>query len=95
MDVSYIPIAKARGFTTHLDNSHAIFDKLEFFTPRCQFYQLFIGYIFTWSVLQQKFKISVDIQPLYFYHFKHCVDYRTGIRSIHVTAKQPFFLLCS
>ena len=39
---------------------------MEFFTPRCQFRQLFIGHIFTRSVLQQKFKISVDVQPMCF-----------------------------
>ena len=49
-------------------NSHAIFDRLEFFTPRCQFRQLFIGHIFTRSVLQQKFKISIDVQPIRFCH---------------------------
>ena len=72
-------------------NSHAIFDRLEFFTPRCQFRQLFIGHIFTRSVLQQKFKISVDVQPMCFGHLNHCVDYCAGIRSVHGTAEQPVF----
>ena len=72
-------------------NSHAIFDRLEFFTPRCQFRQLFIGHIFTRSVLQQKFKISVNVQPMCFGHLNHCVDYCAGIRSVHGTAEQPVF----
>ena len=70
-------------------NSHAIFDRLEFFTPRCQLCKLFIGHIFTWSVLQQKFKISIYIQPMCFCHLNHCVDYRTGIRSLYGIAEQP------
>ena len=32
-------------------NSHAIFDRLEFFTPRCQLCKLFIGHIFALPVL--------------------------------------------
>ena len=70
-------------------NSHAIFDRLEFFTPRCKFCQLFIRHIFTWPMLQQKFEISVNIQVVCFCHLNHCVDYRTGIRSVHGTAEQP------
>lgn len=64
---------------------------MEFFTPRCQFRQLFIGHIFTRSVLQQKFKISVDVQPMCFGHLNHCVNYCAGIRSVHGTAEQPVF----
>lgn len=70
-------------------NSHAIFDRLEFFIPRCQLCKLFIGHIFTRPVFQQKFKISINIQPMCFCHFNHCIDYRAGIRSVHRTAEQP------
>ena len=72
-------------------NSHAIFDRLEFFTPRCQLCKLFIGHIFTWPVLQQKFKISVNIQSMCFCHLNHCVDHCTGIRSVNGIAEQPVF----
>ena len=70
-------------------NSHAIFDRLEFFTPRRQLCQLFIGHIFTWPVFQQKFKISINIQSVCFGHLNHCVNDCTGIRTIYGTAKQP------
>ena len=70
-------------------NSHAIFDRLEFFTPRCQLCKLFIGHIFIWSVLHQKFEISVNSQIVCFCHLNHCVDYRTGIRSVNGIAEQP------
>ena len=70
-------------------NSHAIFDRLEFFTPRGQLCKLFIGHIFTWPMLQQKFKISVNVQAVCFCHLNHCVDYRTGIRSLYGIAEQP------
>lgn len=70
-------------------NSYALFDRLEFFVPRCQIYQLFTGHIFTWPVLQQKFKISVNIQPMCFCHLNHCVDHCAGIRSVNGTAEQP------
>lgn len=70
-------------------NSHAIFDRLELFTPRCHICQLFIGHILTWPVHQQKFKISINIQFVRFFHFNHCVDYRVGIHSINRIAEQP------
>ena len=70
-------------------NSHAIFDRLKFFTPRRQFRQLFIGHIFTWPMLQQKFEIFVNIQAVCFCHLNHCVDCCTGIRSFYGTAEQP------
>lgn len=72
----------------HYD-SHAIFDRLEFFAPRCQICQLFIGHIFTRSVLWQKFKISVNIRSMCFCHLYHCVNDCTGIRTIYGTAEQP------
>ena len=40
-------------------------------------------------MFQQKFKISINIQPMCFCHFNHCIDYRAGIRSVHRTAEQP------
>lgn len=62
---------------------------MEFFTPRGQLCKLFIGHIFTWPMLQQKFKISVNVQAVCFCHLNHCVDYRTGIRSLYGIAEQP------
>ena len=41
---------------------------LKFFTPRWQLCKLFTGHIFIWPVLQQKFKISVNIQLMCFCH---------------------------
>ena len=72
-------------------NSYAIFDRLEFFTPRCQLCKLFFGHIFTCSVLRQEFKISVNIQPMCFCHLNHCVGHCTGIRSANGIAEQPVF----
>ena len=39
--------------------------------------------------LLTKFKISVNIKSVCFCHLNHCVDYRTGIRSVNGTAEQP------
>ena len=39
-------------------------------------------------MLQQKFEISVNIQAVCFCHINPCVDYRTGIRSVHGTTEQ-------
>jgi hypothetical protein len=60
-------------------NSHAIFDRLEFFTPRCQLCQMFIGHRFVWSMLQKEFEIPIDISVMSFGYFNHCVSDGTGI----------------
>ena len=73
----------------HLELSLIHIYRLEFFTPRRQLCQLFIGHIFTWPVFQQKFKISINIQSVCFGHLNHCVNDCTGIRTIYGTAKQP------
>ena len=73
-------------------NSHTIFDRLEFFTPRCQICQLFIGHIFTRPMLQQKFKISINIQIVCFCHLNHCINHCTDIRSVYWTASSSGLL---
>lgn len=58
---------------------------MEFFAPRCQFSQLFIGHVLIRSALQQEFKVSVNIQIVYFRHLDHCVYNCTGIGSLYGT----------
>jgi len=70
-------------------NSHAIFDRLEFFTPGCQLCELLIRHTSVRSMLQQKFEISVNIQVVCLCHLNYCIDNCTGVCSIYRTAKQP------
>ena len=70
-------------------HSYSVFDRLELFTPRCQFSQLFIGHVLVRSALQQKFKVSVNIQIVCFRHLNHYVYNCTGIGSLYGTAEQP------
>lgn len=49
----------------------------------------FIGHIFTWPVLQQKFMMSVNTESMCFCYFHYCVDHCAGIRSRGGTAEQP------
>ena len=72
-------------------NSHAIFDRLEFFTPGCKLYELSIGHVFRWPMLQQKFQISVNVQAVRLCHLNHCIDYSTGIGSFYRITEQPVF----
>ena len=70
-------------------NSHAIFDRLEFFTPRCKLCELIIGHLFRWPMVQQKFQISVNIQVMRLCHLNHCINYSTGIGSFYRITEQP------
>ena len=70
-------------------NSHAIFDRLEFFTPRCKLCELIIGHLFRWTMIQQKFQIFVNVKVVRPCHFNHCIDYSTGIGSFYRITEQP------
>lgn len=69
-------------------NSHAIFDRLEFFTPG-KLCELIIGHLFRWTMIQQNFQISVNIQVMRLCHLNHCIDYSTGIGSFYRITEQP------
>ena len=70
-------------------NSHGIFDRLDFFTPGCKLCQLIISHLFRWTMLQQKFQISVNVQIVRLCHLNHCIDYSTGIGSVYTITEQP------
>lgn len=72
-------------------NSHAIFDKLEFFTPGCKLCELSISHLFRWTMIQYKFQIFVNVQVVCLCHFNHCIDYSTGIGSFYRITEQPVF----
>ena len=70
-------------------NSHAIFDRLEFFAPRCKLCGLSVCHLFRWPMLQKKFQISVNVQIMCFCYLNHGIYYSTGICSGNRITEQP------
>ena len=68
-----------------------IFDRLEFFTPGSQFWELFICHFFRWTLFKQIFKVSVNIQIMRPGHLDHRINNGAGIGSIDRIAEQPVF----
>ena len=72
-------------------NSHAIFEMLEFFTPRNQISQLLITPVPIWTLLKHVLQIAINVQVMGFGHFDHRINHGTGLSAIHTVAEQPVF----
>ena len=70
-------------------NSHVIFDRLEFFAPRCKFCEPIAGHLFGWPMFQKKFQISVNVQVMCFCYLNHGIYHSTDIGSGNRITEQP------
>ena len=70
-------------------NSHVIFDRLEFFAPRCKLCELLVCHLFRWPMIRKKFQISVNVQIMCFCYLNHGIYYSTGICSRNRITEQP------